>query len=308
MYFLIPFLIIIVCVATIIVVLIRRFPELSLLQVEDLPEVKEGKKKNEFLKKQAKKKTKEKIEKQKESWKPLLQFWKNIQLVFRRYVGQIEKKFFQQRLKKEREDKESLGQDITETVQSLLTDARFAKEQGQLDLAEKKYIDAIRLEPKNKEAYRGLGDVYHSQGNIDEARETYLFLLHLSPNDDALLVRLGDLEEEKGNTEKAIEYYEKSVVLKDNFPSRFAKIADLMQRIGQNQTALEAIRQAVDLEPQNPKYLDNFTELAIICGNKKSAEKGYQQLRMVNPENKKLDIFKEKIAKLSSPKEKKEEE
>ncbi len=307
MYFLIPFLIIIISVAIIIAVVVRKFPELSLLQVEDLPEVKEGKKKNEFLKKQVSKKHKEKVEKKKESWQPAVKAWKNFQLLFRKYVGKTEKRFFEQRLKKERDDKRASGQDITQTVRSLLKDAQNAKDQGQLDIAEKKFIDAIRLEPKNKEAYRGLGDVYYLQENLNEAMETYLFLLHLTPTDDALLVRMAELEEEKGNVEKAIQYYEKAVLINDNFPARFAKIADLMQRIGQSNTALEAIRQAVDLEPQNPKYLDNFTELAIICGNKNLAEKGLRQLRMVNPENKKLDVFKEKLAKLKGTKEEKKE-
>jgi len=306
MYFFLPFLIIILCVGAIIVVLVRKFPELSLLQVEDLPEVKEGKKKNEFLKKQASKKSKEKSEKKKESWQPVVKSWKNFQLLFRKYVGKTEKRFFEQRVKKEREDKKASGQDITQTVQVLLKSAQFAKDQGQLDIAEKKYIDAIRLDQKNKEAYRGLGDVYYLQENYNEARETYSFLLHLTPTDDALLVKMGELEEEKGNIEKAVEYYEKSVLINDNFPARFAKIADLMQRLGQSQTALEAIRQAVDLEPQNPKYLDNFTELAIICGNKNLAEKGLRQLRMVNPENNKLDAFKDRIAKMKVEKENKE--
>ncbi len=302
MYFFLPTIIILASVATFLVVLILKFPELSLLRVEDLPEVKEENKKNEFLKKQVSKKNKEKMEQKKKSWKPFVLLWGKIQLVFRTYVGQTQKKFFEQKLKKEREEKQASGEDISQTVQIFLKDAQVAKEQGQLDIAEKKFIDAIRLEPKNKVAYRGLGDVYFLQGNYDEARETYLFLLQLTPDDDALLVKIAEIEEEKGNVQKAIEYYEKSVLIKDNFASRFAKIADLMQRIGQNETALEAIRQAVELEPQNPKYLDNFTELAILCGNKNFAEKGLRELRMVNPENKKLDGFKERISKFSSSK------
>ncbi len=242
------------------------------------------------------------MEKQKQSWKPFVMVWKKTQLIFRKYVGDTQKKFFEQSLKKEREEKQAMGEDIGQTVQTLLKDGHLAEQQGQLNIAEKKFIDAIRLEPKNKAAYRGLADVYFLQGNFDEAKETYLFLLHLNPDDDGALVKMAEIEEEKGNVQKAIEYYEKSVLIKDNFPSRFAKIADLMQRIGQNQTALEAIRQAVELEPQNPKYLDNFTELAILCGNKNLAEKGLRDLRMVNPENKKLDSFKERISKFSSPK------
>ncbi len=304
MYFFLPFLIIIFSVATLIAVLIRKFPEISLLQVEDLPEVKEEKKKNEFLKKQVKNKNKVKREKKKESWQPVVAFWKNFQLFFRKYVGGIERRFFEQRLRKERDEHTASGQDVAETVQGILQQAQFAKDQGQLDAAEKKFIDAIRLEPKNAEAYRGLGDVYFLQDNFAEAKETYLFLLHLKPTDDNLLMRLGELEEELGNTQKAIEYYEKAVLLNDNFPARFIKISDLMESIGQHETAMEAARQAVDLEPQNPKYLDNLIELAIICGNSNVAEKFFAQLRMVNPDNKKLDIFKERIAKLEKETEK----
>lgn len=298
MYFFLPFFIIILSLGVIIFILIRKFPEISLLQVDDLPEVKEGKKKNEFLKKQVKNKNKEKMAKQREAWQPMVKLWKNFQLFFRKYVGKTERKFFEQRVRKDREEHKASGQNVSQTVQTLIQEGQFAKDQGQLDTAEKKYIDAIRLEPKNKEAYKGLGDVYYDQNHFAEAKETYLFLLHLDRHDDGLLMRLGELEEEDGNTQKAIEYYEKAVLINDNFPARFAKISDLMESIGQNETALEAARQAVDLEPQNPKYLDNLIELAIICGNSNVAEKTFQQLRMVNPENKKLDAFKEKIAKI----------
>lgn len=305
MYFFLPFILILVSLAVIIGLLVRKFPELSLLQVEELPEVKEGKKKDEFLKKQVKKKNKEKLEKKRESWKPVIQMWKNWQLTFRKYVGEIERKFFQQRVKKVREEHHASGQSVVQTVQTLLQDAKFALDQKQLDAAEKKYIDAIRLEPKNKDAYRGLGDVYFEQGHLQEAKETYLFLLHLTPADDALLLRLGEIEEENNNIQAAVDYYQKAVLLNDATPSRFVKIADLMQRIGQYETALEAAFQAVELEPQNPKYLDNFIELAIICENKTQAEKGYQKLRLVNPDNKKLEVFREKISKLKGKREKK---
>lgn len=305
MYFFLPFFLIIISLAVIIGLLVRKFPELSLLQVEELPEVKEGKKKNEFLKKQAKKKNKEKLEKKRESWKPVIQLWKNLQLTFRKYFGEIERKFFQQRVKKVREDHHASGQSVVQTVQNLLQEGHFALDQKQLDAAEKKFIDAIRLEPKNKEAYRGLGDVYFEQGHLQEAKETYLFLLHLTPADDALLLKLGEIEEENNNIQAAVDYYQKAVLLNDGSPTRFVKIADLMERIGQHETALEAIGQAVELEPQNPKYLDNFIELAIICGNKSQAEKGYQSLRLVNPENKKLEAFRERISRLKGKTDKK---
>lgn len=300
MYALFPLLLIFFSFVVIVFVIVKKFPQLTLLDVESIPEVKEKNKKNEFLKKRAEKKNQETKEKKKEKIEPILQMSKNVQSSFRKFVGQIEKRVFQDTFRRVRQQKIEQGISPQEEIQTLLKDALFAYEQENFEIAEKKYIEVIRLDPKEISAYSGLADVYMALKQTKEAEETYKFVHHLDPNNEHVLVGLAELAESHGDITAAIGYYEKSVLLNDGISSRFAKLASLLQGEKQYPAALEAMTQAVELEPQNPKYLDNIIELAIMVGNKAFAEKEYQKLRLVNPDNQKLPLLKERIESLEN--------
>ena len=282
----------------IVVIIIRKFPQLTLLDVESLPEVKQSKKKNEVLKKRAKK---DHIKSKKE-WKskaePLLNKFKNVQANFRKYVGKIESAVVKEKEKKSATKIDTVKPEKKDKLRSLLHDAKFACDEGELEMAEKNFIAAIRIDTMNRDAYLGLAEVYCKQGQVNEAAETYNFLLQINEKDDLVLARLGDLSAEKKDFEKAIEYYQRSVLVNHNLSNRFARLAELLQELGEHETALEAVSQAVELEPQNPKYLDMLVEISIMVGDKKLAEEAFQQLRMTNPDNQRLDILKDKIQRI----------
>ena len=295
MYALLPLLLIFFSFAAIIFLIIKKFPQLTLLDVQAIPEVKEEKKKDEFLKKRAEKKNQEQKEKKKEKWQPIIAISKNLQSGFRTMLGTVENKVFSQAFKRTRAKKLEEGIRPEEEIVLLLREAQNAVKNENFDLAEKKYIEIVRLDPKHIEAYRGLAQVYVQLGQTKEAEETYKFLHHLVPNDDQVLVNLAELAEQNNQIAQAISYYEKSLLLNDSSAPRFAKLCALLQNEKQYPAALEAMEQSVELEPQNPKYLDNLIELAIIVGNKERAEEAYQKLRLVNPDNQKLPLFKDKI-------------
>lgn len=295
MYALLPLLLIFFSFALIIFLIVKKFPQLTLLDVESIPEVKEEKKKDEFLKKRAEKKSKEVKEKKKEKWQPYVALSKNLQTGFRSFTGTIEKKVFHDTFSRSRTKKIQQGVTPEHEIKILLREAHHAWSEKNVDVAEKKYIEIIRLDPKHVEAYQGLAKVYSELGQDKEAEETYKFLHHLVPNDDSVIVSLAEIAEENGKNTEAIQYYEKSLLLNDSNASRFAKLSTLLEDENQYPPALEAIKQAVELEPQNPKYLDNLIELAIMVGNKELAEEGYGKLRLVNPQNHKLPLFKDKI-------------
>lgn len=298
-YSIIPLILILLSLAVIIVITAKKFPQLAILDVESIPEVKEGIKKDEFLRKRIDEKTAVSIKDWVKKLVPFIQKLKEIQLRFRKYVGKVESEV----LKKTEEDRKEkikkipIGKKRSE-LNSLLKQADKEVENGAYEKAEELYISAIRISPKSGHAYRGLGEVYMRQANFENAEETYQFLRQLDPNDDVTYAKLGHLAERRGDTAKAIEYYEQAVLINDQLASRFVKLAELLRSVEQYGTAMEAMRQAVHIEPQNPKYLDNLTELAILSGDRNLAEESLGQLRMVNPENQKLEILKDKIYKM----------
>jgi tetratricopeptide (TPR) repeat protein len=293
-----PFLLIILSLTVIIVIIVRKFPQLSLLDVDNIPEVKEGKKKDEYLKKQAIKKSDETKKQLTEKSKPFIQRLKEIQLSFRKYVGKIEKMINEQAKKSEKPKKIMTKEERKEKrseLDILLKESANAFDTENYELAEQKYIDAIRISPNSKRAYRGLADVYYSQEQWGEAKETYKFLLKFDKKNDNVLVKLGEIAEQEGAKEEAVDYYQQALLINPNSSVRFAKVAALLQQLDQHETALSAIEEALDLEPQNPKYLDIFVESSIILGRKDLALEGFKQLRMVNPENQKLKSLKNRI-------------
>ena len=300
-YNILSFILIIVPLAIILIVIVKKFPQLAVLDVDNVPEVKINKKKDEALKKRVEEKaikTKNELIKR---FLPVREWLKKIQDHFRVYVLRVtEKVVEEEKTLRQAQDKEKEPKEISNKKQqslfTLLREGDSARNHGDFETAENKYITAIRIDSKNAEAYRGLADVYFKQGQIDEALETYKFILQLDSSDDEVLVKLGDIYDKKGDIKEAIDYYQRAVLANDDYPHRFAKLAEMLDSIQQYETALSAIEQAVELEPNNPKYLDKMAEMGILSGDKEAAEEAYQKLRMVNPENQKLDSLKGRIA------------
>ena len=299
MFNFLPFILVVLGLAIVIIIIVRKFPQLSLLDVENIPEVQLEIKKDNILKKRLAEKQKEADLARKEMFKPVIQAWKNWQLTFRKYVGQIERLVIEYGERHKKNEPKEKRMKKREDLRVLLQEGQFSFEQDSFEDAEKKFLAAIKIDPKNIEAYLGLARVYREQKNYHEARETLLFLLQLNSTSEAALVELAEIYIEEGKKEEAIKYYEQAVMVNDNRPALFANLATLLTEIGKYDTALEAVEQAVELEPQNPKYLDMMVEYSVLCGNKNTAEEAYRNLRMVNPENQKLAVLRDKIDKLS---------
>jgi len=297
MFNILPFILIIIALAVIIFIIVRKFPQLTLLDVDSIPQVKMEKKKNEILRKKAEEVAVENKKERQIKFQPWIQKLRNIQLKFRQYVGEIERKILRQQEEKKknvpvsRQERLELQQGVKMTVQ----EGNYALEQNDLDTAENKFIGAIKQDAKNTEAYLGLGEVYLKQKQWKEAEETLNFALQLDPENTVVMLKLAGLYEESGNLDAAVDYYQQSLMINDVNPLTFVKIGELLLRLGKNEAALEAVKQAVAIEPQNPKYLDMLVENSVLCGDKKQAEEAFQELRMINPENNKLPALKEKI-------------
>jgi len=271
---------------------------LILLDVNTLDHVRRTQKKDVFFHKKLHVKNEHSYEMLQKIFTPFYRVYtfvfKKIQLSFRRLVRMVEKRAMDtNEIDLKNLSKEERAQ-MRETAKSLVRQAHQDMEQEDYSTAEKKYLAAIKQDPRSIDAYKGLAHVYRAQGQIDEAIETYNFVLHIQ-KDEEVYVHLGEIYEEKGQDEKAVEYFQEAVLLNPDNPTRFAKIFDLLFYMEYYETALEAIRQALSIEPQNPKYLDNFIETSILLGQKDFAEEGYKKLRMINPENQKLQTFRQRI-------------
>lgn len=307
---LIPLLLTLISLAIIIFIIARKLPQLSLLDVETLPEVRQGKTKDILLKKRAEKHAQEASVKMKEKLKPLVRFFAHVQREFRNYVTKVQRTVHHEarRMRKQQLAEKGDTEKIIEPVEPVKVNRSEREEllQGaQVDVAQENYIEAekkciaiIKQDPQYVEAYQILASVYVKQNQIPEAEQTYEFILQLDPRNESAYVHLAEIAEERGELHKAVDYYQEALLINDSVSTRFAKIYDLLMQLEEFSTALEAAKQAVALEPENPHYLDNLVETSIIVGDKNLAESTFERLRMVNPENKKIEAFRQRIKNL----------
>lgn len=285
-----------ICLAVIGFIVWSKLPQISNLDVTNLPQEKTNRKKNEIILRRLDVKSKATKQKLGQKLKPLQAIWGQFQLKFRIYVGKIERLLHhEQMIKTKQENSQLSNEELSAKLKGLVQEGQQYLEVGSFDQAEQSFISAIKIDAKSANAYRGLAETYLRRGSREEAKQTFIFLLQLEPGNDAVMVRLAEMAEEDNEIDKAIEYYQLAVVANDALSPRFAHLADLLLKVGQNEVAKEAIMQAVELEPQNPKYLDFLLETAILCQDKKLATEAFAKLRMSNPENSKLPDFKYRI-------------
>ncbi|HRY36462.1 MAG TPA: tetratricopeptide repeat protein [Candidatus Magasanikbacteria bacterium] len=292
--------IILISLAIIVYIVLPKIPSLANLDVNNLPEELEQKKKKEIVINRLENKGKELGKKIVEKLYFLKNAWVFLQDRFRLLVHRIEKLWrYEESVRTKEKDREMTQEEKDNKLKGLIKEAENFFTVQNYDKAEEFFIAALRLDPKSPTIYRGLADTYLAKKSYNEAAETYEFLLTLNKDDDNVLMKLGEIKETQNKLDEAINYYQQAAVIGDSLSPRFFHLAELLLKINQNEVAKEAIVEACALESKNPKYLDLLIETAIICGDKLLAEKGWEDLRIVNPENNKLSDFRERIDKLS---------
>lgn len=254
----IPITIILLCLAGIIIIVVRKFPAVAAVNLETIQREKEAEIKEKIIAERLERKTRGVLKKLISVISPLKLWFKN---QFKKIYNKILtlEKYYQKKQKIT-----PAAEDLELKTKKLLLTAEELKKENKLKEAEEKYIEVISMDQKNLQAYKGLGDLYLEANNYDYARETFEHILKLKADDIDTYINLGLLYKAQNNNEKALKYF----------------------------------NQAVSLEPNNPRSLDFLLEMSILLENKSLALETFKKLKEVNPENQKLAEFKEKISAL----------
>lgn len=179
---------------------------------------------------------------------------------------------YQKLLQLERKYRHQVGQPKTEEererrrqkVSALMQQGKQVFEDGNYGEAEQIFLDVIRLNPQEVEAYEYLGEVYSQKKEYDHAIETLEFARHLNPNEDRIYYDIGMVYQEQGDTKKS----------------------------------MQNLKECVRLSPNNPRNLDSLLAVAITAGDRVLAVQILRQLKEANPENQKIAEFEEKLKEL----------
>jgi tetratricopeptide (TPR) repeat protein len=241
----------------------RKLPQLSVLDVQSIPEEKNKKMKEQLILQRFERLAGERFGR---VGKAATGGVRSVSKAGRRMVQRLYR--LEQSYQKMRKApaKHAAATSDPEAIKRLLSEADEMTRAEEFIQAEKKYIEVISHDPKNVDAYEGLGNLYIRSKQYGQAREALQFTLRISPDDASVRMSLADVALLEGHPE----------------------------------TAVEHLRLAVAKRPGNPKYLDAYIEASFAAGNAEDARKGIKLLKEANPENQKLADFEARARELAA--------
>lgn len=255
---------IVLAIAVILVIIIKKFPALAILDAANIPGEKEAKFKQQIIK--------ARVERDMARWSGFLgRIWL---FISKRLSSSI--KAQQENLKKIKTNYQLNIKmpwlEKQKKIRELLAAAEEFLRKEDEKSAEEKLLEVISLDQKNLGAFFQLGELYVNQKKWSEANQTFSYALKLARqrHDDN---GAGDITLQR---------------------IYFAQ-AEVEKEAGNLDAALENIREALELEPNSPRYLDLILYLSIMRKDKALAQESWEKLAAVNPENQKLEKWKEKI-------------
>lgn len=161
--------------------------------------------------------------------------------------------------------------------------------------AEQFYLNAIKSDPNNKEAYEGLGRLYLQEKNYKEASETFKFLTRLDPSKDVYWSNLGLSLYSLQEFREASKAYEKAVSMNGKIPARWVNLSLCYEALHDLPRMIKALNQAIQLDKRNINYLLLLSDAYLKYGNRVRAEEVLEQVLSVDPTHR---VAREKLMKI----------
>jgi superkiller protein 3 len=155
---------------------------------------------------------------------------------------------------------------------------------GQPSMAEKTFLEAIQLNPKNGRAYHFLGMIYLRQNEYKGAIEALKKATELDQLNDTAYNNLGLAYHNLKKFPEAVEAFEKSIQLNDKIAHRYVNLGISRQSLKEYEKAAIAFEGATKIH----ENVENITLLAknyIKLGDEKLAKKALGRLLEIDPAN-----------------------
>jgi len=141
------------------------------------------------------------------------------------------------------------------TLRQLLRDANKYFDLGQLETAEKLYLQAAAADPTCTAAYYRLGVIYSDRKDTAaDAEEALNQANKFEPDNGYILNALGLIAFQKGLFHEAIGHFEKAVAADPNIAARYANMGMAHLSSRQYAKASRNFAKAWSIEPNNDKY------------------------------------------------------
>lgn len=255
--------IIIIALVVIAVIIIRKFPALAILDVDNIPGEKESRFKKDIIKKR--------LDRDLSRWSG---FFGRISLFLKKNFSDPLYRAYdnlKRQRRRARQKKKPTISERRERIQELFLSAKDNLEKEELELAEEALIEVISLESKNLNAFLLLADVYREGKRWAEAHSTLEHALKIYRSLKWSYAENPDISRQKI-------YFE---------------LALISRNLGADLESFDEIQEALELEPNNPRYLDLAVELSLAVNQVAAAKSFVSRLKQVNPENAKVSEWEQ---------------
>jgi tetratricopeptide (TPR) repeat protein len=185
--------------------------------------------------------------------------------------------------------------DRSTKIRRMLDEANELSGEGNVQKAERAYLEVLKLDARHFDAYRGLGALYLGARQYKQAKETLNFLVRIKGANDEVFAGLGTIAEMEGDIELAEDMRKRALSTNIRSPERHADLAMFYMKHGSPEDAWRHARSAHELNPESASALELSVESAILVRDQEEAEKRYEELRLMRYDRSKLQKLKERL-------------
>lgn len=229
----IPIALLLIAACLVGVIIARKIPLLSLIDIESVPKSKEEEVKKRILTERIRRKL-----------RGAERYLKIFARVFKMAAARVQIEWQKIKAMERRLKMKNIAE-----VDSLLNEAEENSLSNPVE-SERIYLEIIRIDSKNIRAYEGLAKIYKFQKEYKEAKEIFNFLIKINPQDSIRYTfELAEIELEEHNFAKALELATQ-VIISGSLEPRYLDF--LIEAAILNKDSALAKEALVELEKINP--------------------------------------------------------
>ncbi len=180
-------------------------------------------------------------------------------------------------------------------AQSILAEAQALLKKREIDEAEDKFIQVLKLEPKNIDAYMGLGRIYVIRRDWQTAEEAYRYIVKIKKSFLEGYRELGKVFINLKKWHELRDLMLEVINLGKEASWIYEYLAIAYRKVGYPEEAERYFEEAIELDPNNQKLLEDLLEVAILNKNKTLANKAFNTLVKLSNDEIKLQGYRDKI-------------
>ena len=178
-------------------------------------------------------------------------------------------------LVKQTEDNQNMVEKEKKRLDTLLLEAELLKNEGKVELYEKKLIEATTIDDMALRVLKPLADLYFTLGNYKKSLPLLKKISEQDPTDHKVIWQIAEIYFVTGDIQTSELLVEKAINLKNDNPKYYLTMVEIYYNTDRNTQALAYMEKVIKLRPTNPKYLLATAELYEQAGDLDNAKKYY---------------------------------